>query len=236
MAKQEEHKVFVNSKGKIFNQDEGNFRTPKGKLEHMVDILFTLPVINSKLSNEELLPSIYVDENGDKHQFQKISPNSDQVIECVAYAHKKWKEKFPNKHRSIDDFSIEVHELLKRHRAGTNVREIKAKIDAYLNVLDLFVMQGKKDNVKKEKGYALNDERLYALEVLCPDFITHLTKLKEDGMHITEIGQIISYITNVNPVDAYKKTLTDDRSKRNIDKDFKLKIDQLKNRIDKVKG
>jgi hypothetical protein len=177
MAKQEKHKVFV---------------TPKGKLEHMVDILFTLPVINSKLSNEELLPAIYVDKNGDKHQFQKISPNSDQVIECVAYAHKKWKEKFPNKHRSIDDFSIEVHELLERHRAGTNVREIKAKIDAYLNVLDLFVMQGKKGIVKGDRYSSVN-ERLYALTMLCPEFIDSLKYLSQ-----AEQKELMQIITNSN--------------------------------------
>ena len=88
----------------------------------------------------------------------------------------------------------------------------------------------------KKKDFALNDERLYALEVLCPDFINHLTKLNSNGMDVTEIGEIISYITNVNPVDAYKKTLTADKRKRSIKKEFKDKIDEYKVSINKLKG
>lgn len=88
----------------------------------------------------------------------------------------------------------------------------------------------------KKKDFALNDERLYALEVLCPDFIKHLNKLISNGMDVIEIGEIISYITNVNPVDGYKKIFTKDKSKRRVKDDFQLKINQLKNRIDKVKG
>jgi uncharacterized protein (DUF433 family) len=194
----------------------------------MVDILFTIPVINSKLSNEELLPAIYVDKNGDKHQFQKISPNSDQVIECVAYAHKKWKEKSPNKHRSIDDFSIEVHELLERHRAGTNVREIKAKIDAYLNVLDLFVMQGKKEKEKGDK-YSNVNQRLYALKELCPELIDSLSKLTQ-----AEQKELMQIITNSNGDNVLKK-LVYKNSPMDVDSEFEDKIDRFKNKISKKK-
>jgi hypothetical protein len=220
MDKQEEVKIYIS---KI-----------KGSLEHKVDSLFTLPVINPDESHGELMPSIYVDEKGNKHQFMKISHNSPQAIDCVEYGYKTWKEK--NGNNNIDQWRDNIIEMLNIYTEQTRDKALKLKIGAYINLVDLFVHQEKKEKVKKEKGYGLNDDRLYALEILCPDFITHLTKLKEDGMDVEEIGQIISYITNVNPVDAYKKTFTSDKSKRRVKDDFQLKINQLKKRIDKVKG
>jgi hypothetical protein len=111
------------------------------------------------------------------------------------------------------------------------------KLSGYKDfIIDRFKKYEVPKSQKKEKGYATNDHRLYALEVLCSDFIKHLTKLNQNGMDVKEIGEIISYITNVNPVDAYKKTLTADKHKRIIDKEFKDKIDEYKVKINKLKG
>jgi hypothetical protein len=108
-------------------------------------------------------------------------------------------------------------------------------VDFLESKLKSFIQTEPKSQNKK-KDFAKNDHRLYAFEVLCSDFIKHLTKLSSNGMDTKEIGEIISYITNVNPVDAYKKTLTADKHKRIIDKEFKDKIDEYKVKINKLKG
>jgi len=126
-----------------------------------------------------------------------------------------------------------------KYTVGIKWEIYQKKYNLYVDFLERkqkSFIQTEPKSQNKKKDFALNDERLYALEVLCPDFIKHLTKLNSNGIDVTEIGEIISYITNVNPVDAYKKTLTADRRKRRIKKDFKDKIDQLKIKIDQIKG
>ena len=135
--------------------------------------------------------------------------------------------------------SSTILEPKNNYTVGVKWEIYKKNYNLYVDFLERkqksFIQTEPKSHNKK-KDFALNDERLYALEVLCPDFINHLTKLNSNGMDVTEIGKIISYITNVNPVDAYKKTLTADKRKRSIKKEFKDKIDEYKVSINKLKG
>jgi hypothetical protein len=116
--------------------------------------------------------------------------------------------------------------MLNTYTEQTRDKALKLKIGAYINLVDLFVHQEKKEKVKKEKGYASNDERLYALSILCPDFVKSLSKLSKK-----QSGELLSIITNANPDDCYKKLITGRELK--VDGEFKDKIKQFKSDIEK---
>jgi len=218
MDKQEEKKSRT-QKGRIFNQDEGNFRTPKGKIEHIVDFLFTLPVINPDEKEGELMHSIYVDEKGDKHRLKKILQNSPQVIDCVEYGYKTWKEKNPN--NNIEQWQKEISGMLNSLKKQSSDIIIKRKIDVYTNMVDLFVFQEKKEKEKGEKYSSVN-ERLYALKEVCPEFIDSLSKLTQ-----AEKKELMQIITNSNGDNILKK-LIHKNSPMDVDGEFEDKIQRFK--------
>jgi hypothetical protein len=93
-----------------------------------------------------------------------------------------------------------------------------------------------KKKIEKEIKYAKNDHRVYALKTLCPELLDALNKLHQKDKTFTkdEIGKVLSYIVNMNPDDARKKALG--YVSLNVDREFKDKIDELKGKIEKMKG
>lgn len=148
MDKQEEVKFehTVNPKGEL--DPNVNFLS-KGSIAYKVDFLFTLPVINPDESQGELMPSIYVDEKGDKHHLKKISHNSPQAIDCVEYGYKAWKEK--NGNNNIDQWRDIIIDMLNTYTEQTRDKTLKLKIGAYINLVDLFVMH-EKERIKNNKS------------------------------------------------------------------------------------
>jgi hypothetical protein len=138
--------VDILSKGEL--KHTVNFLS-KGSIAYKVDFLFTLPVINPDESHGELMPSIYVDEKGNKHQFKKISHNSPQAIDCVEYGYNAWREK--NGNNNIDQWRDNIIEMLNIYTEQTRDKTLKLKIGAYINLVDLFVMQ-EKERVKNNKS------------------------------------------------------------------------------------
>ncbi len=118
-------------------------------IQHHVDFLFSLPVINPDESNGDLMPSIYVDEEGNKHRFKKINHNSPQVLECVENGFNAWKEK--NGNNNIDQWRNNIIDMLNTYTEQTRDKALKLKIGAYINLVDLFVMQ-EKERVKNNKS------------------------------------------------------------------------------------
>lgn len=190
-------------------------------------------------SKEDIAPFPKRDSNVDRVKFAKslIPTYEERLAEYL--------KKYDGEMEELDFLKNELiisNTILNpknKYTVGVKWEIYQKRYNLYVDFLERkqksFIQTEPKSHNKK-KDFALNDERLYALEVLCPDFIKHLTKLNSNGMDVTEIGEIISYITNVNPVDAYKKTLTADKRKRSIKKGFKDKIDEYKVRINKLKG
>lgn len=219
-AQKKEEAIYVLPSGKIAHIEDC---LSKGKIANIVDFLFVLPVINPDEKEEGLMPSIYVDKKGDKHRWKKISHNSPQAIDCVEYGYKTWKEK--NRNNNIDQWRKNIIDMLNTFTEQTKDKTLKLKIGAYINLVDLFVYQEKKEKEKQEK-YSSNDQRLYSLNILCPDFIKSMSKLSKKRS-----GEILSIITNANPVDCYKKIITGTGLK--VDDEFKDKIKQFKSDIEK---
>ena len=148
MAKKEKviFEYTVNPKGEL--DPNVNFLS-KGSIAYKVDFLFTLPVINPDESHGELMPSIYVDEKGDKHQFKKISHNSPQAIDCVEYGYKAWKERNPN--NNIDEWSKNIIGMLNLYKEQTKDKTLQLKMGAYINLVDQFVMH-EKERIKNNKS------------------------------------------------------------------------------------
>ena len=92
-----------------------------------------------------------------------------------------------------------------------------------------------KKKIEKEIKYAKSDHRVYALKTLCPDLFDSLVKLNsKKELSTEEIGKVLSSILNINPDDARKKGLG--HKSLNVDGEFKDKIDELKGKIEKMKG
>ena len=218
--------VDILSKGEL--KHTVNFIS-KGSLEHIVDSLFILPVINPDESHGELMPSIYVDEKGNKHQLKKISHNSPQAIDCVEYGYKAWKEK--NGNNNIDQWRDNIIDMLNTYTEQTRDKTLKLKIGAYINLVDLFVHKEKKEKEKKETNekFSSVNERLYALTKLCPEFIDSLKYLSQK-----EQKEIMQIITNSHGDNILKKLIYKN-SPMDVDDKFEDKIDRIKNKISKKK-
>lgn len=223
MVKKEQHLIYVTPNGRVEHIED---YVSKGRIEHIVDFLFTIPVTNSNLSNKELIPSIYVDEKGNKHQFKKISHNSPQAIDCVEYGYKAWKERNPN--NNIDQWRNNIIDMLNTYTEQTRDKTLKLKMGAYINLVDLFVHQEKKEKVKVDKYSSVN-ERLYALTKLCPEFIDSLKYLSQK-----EQKEIMQIITNSHGDNILKKLIYKN-SPMDVDDKFEDKIDRIKNKISKKK-
>jgi len=193
--------VDILSKGEL--KHTVNFLS-KGSIAYKVDFLFSLPVINPDESHGELMPSIYVDEKGNKHQFKKISHNSPQAIDCVEYEYKAWKERNPN--NTIDQWRKNIIDMLNTYTQQTRDKTLKLKIGAYINLVDLFVMQ-ENERVKNNKsededfleGHILNNwtdkiALLYELGVI--DFLMkRYPKIKK----ATKLSQLVHLMIAGNP-------------------------------------
>jgi len=159
MVKKEQHLIYVTPNGRVEHIED---HLSKGRIQHHVDFLFKIPVINSDESNGELMPFIYIDEKGNKHQFKKISHNSPQAIDCVEYEYKAWKERNPN--NTIDQWRKNIIDMLNTYTEQTRDKALKLKIGAYINLVDLFVMQenervknNKSEDVDFLEGHKLNN-------------------------------------------------------------------------------
>jgi hypothetical protein len=95
------------------------------------------------------------------------------------------------------------------------------KIRSYVEFLESKQKSFGETEQKGKKKYATNEERLYAIQILCPDFINSLDKSK---LSKKQKGEILSLITNVNPVDCYKGTFT--AAQGEVDWEFKKKINE----------
>lgn len=121
---------------------------------------------------------------------------------------------------------------------GINWKIYKKIIETYLSFLKE-KQGGTIDYLSKNdksKKYSTNDQRVYALMNLCPELFDALNKLHQRDKTFTtdEIGKVLSYILNINPVDARKKGLG--HTSLNVDGEFKYKIKELKSKIEKIKG
>jgi hypothetical protein len=226
MVKKEQHLIYVTPNGRVEHIED---HLSKGRIQHHVDFLFKIPVINSDESNGELMPFIYIDEKGNKHQFKKISHNSPQAIDCVEYEYKAWKERNPN--NTIDQWRKNIIDMLNTYTEQTRDKALKLKIGAYINLVDLFVHQEKKEKEKKETNekYSNVNQRLYALKELCPELIDSLSKLTQ-----AEQKELMQIITNSNGDNILKKLIYKN-SPMDVDGEFEDKIDRFKNKISKKK-
>jgi NTP pyrophosphatase (non-canonical NTP hydrolase) len=121
---------------------------------------------------------------------------------------------------------------------GINWKIYKKIIETYISFLkekqgETIDYLSKND---KSKKYSTNDQRVYALMNLCPELFDALNKLhsRDKAFTTDEIGKVLSYILNINPVDARKKGLG--HTPLNVDGEFKRKIKLLKDKIEKIKG
>jgi hypothetical protein len=201
------------------------------QVREIVDFLFSMPVVNPPESTKGLLASVFFDENGDSHRSSKVDDNNeDEVQKVVKMAFDTWREK--NKTLNHNHWYKLKCDMLTQYRTFTNDKGVQRRIDIYINGMKDFVERLEKKSGEKSIAhkYSTNDQRFYALRILCHDFYKSLNKLSKK-----ERGEIISIITNANPEDSYKKIFTDDwfELEEKIDDEFKDKINKFKSVLEK---
>jgi hypothetical protein len=166
----------------------------------------------------------------------RTSMDKVENVKALIPTYEKRLEVFINKSKGelgeIDFITKEVR-FVSLWQEPINQYTIGIKWDLFLKNLNLYEQFLKEQYqkftepvVQTRDRYSSNDQRLYALSILCPDFIKSLSKLSKK-----QSGELISIITNANPDDCYKKLITGKELK--VDGEFKDKIKQFKSDIEK---
>lgn len=178
-----------------------------------------------------ILESMFMIPTGIEGKYRKIDPKSESDLqESIKQSYRLAKGSDP--FLTFESWFDEQEQLLVNMRYSPISSHDKRKITFYHQALNKYRLELQNPEKHKESGkYSTQNQRLYVLNELFPDFIRRVVNLSKK-----EKGTLLSIITNSNPDDCYRKLFTEklsDLSKDNFDTDFIDRINTLKGKLTK---